>query len=130
MGGWVGWLNTDNRAISVQLNLTGTATGTELGNKEIQVFFKNKRNSLAGVTDPYVVKTLPWNARGSFTRLFLQILTHLCIPMWSFLFTHRPNSTVIYFITRNTASGFDTKHYFLFEVSFVVTVRGRICYLE
>ena len=30
--GWVGWLETDNRAISVQLNLTGTATGTELGN--------------------------------------------------------------------------------------------------
>ena len=38
-GGWVGcggyvvggWLETDNRAISVQLNLTGTATGTELG---------------------------------------------------------------------------------------------------
>ena len=33
MGGWVGgWSETDNRAISVQLNLTGTATGTELGN--------------------------------------------------------------------------------------------------
>ena len=30
MGGW--WLETDNRAISVQLNFTGTATGTELGN--------------------------------------------------------------------------------------------------
>ena len=29
--GWVGWLETDNMAISVQLNLTGTATGTELG---------------------------------------------------------------------------------------------------
>ena len=27
-----GWLETDNRAISVQWNLTGTATGTELGN--------------------------------------------------------------------------------------------------
>ena len=27
-----GWSETDNRAISVQLNLTGTATGTELGN--------------------------------------------------------------------------------------------------
>ena len=27
----MGWLETDNRAISVQLNLTGTATGTELG---------------------------------------------------------------------------------------------------
>ena len=26
-----GWLDTDNRAISVQLNLTGTVTGTELG---------------------------------------------------------------------------------------------------
>ena len=32
--GWGGWLETDNRAISVQLNLTGTATGTELGNKQ------------------------------------------------------------------------------------------------
>ena len=32
-GGWVcGWLDTDNKTISVQLNLTGTATGTELGN--------------------------------------------------------------------------------------------------
>ena len=31
VGGWGGWLETDNRAISVQLNLTGTATGTELG---------------------------------------------------------------------------------------------------
>ena len=30
----MGWLDTDNRAISVQLNLTGTATGTELGNFE------------------------------------------------------------------------------------------------
>ena len=30
--GWVGgWLDTDNKTISVQLNLTGTATGTELG---------------------------------------------------------------------------------------------------
>ena len=27
-----GWLETDNRAISDQLNLTGTASGTELGN--------------------------------------------------------------------------------------------------
>ena len=26
-----GWLDSDNKAISVQLNLTGTATGTELG---------------------------------------------------------------------------------------------------
>ena len=35
--GWVGgggWLETDNRAISVQLNFTGTATGTELGNMQ------------------------------------------------------------------------------------------------
>ena len=30
-GGWVGWLETDDRAISVQLNLTGTGTGIELG---------------------------------------------------------------------------------------------------
>ena len=27
----MGWLETDNRAISVQLDLTGTLTGTELG---------------------------------------------------------------------------------------------------
>ena len=33
--GWGGWLETDNRAISVQMNLTGTATGTELGKKEV-----------------------------------------------------------------------------------------------
>ena len=32
MGGVGGWLDTDNKTISVQLNLTGTATGTELGN--------------------------------------------------------------------------------------------------
>ena len=41
MGGVGGWLETDNRAISVQLNLTGTATGTELGkitNQHIKVF--------------------------------------------------------------------------------------------
>ena len=33
----MGWLETDNRAISVQLNLTGTATGTELGNINILI---------------------------------------------------------------------------------------------
>ena len=33
-----GWSETDNRAISVQLNLTGTATGTELGNRICQTF--------------------------------------------------------------------------------------------
>ena len=32
-----GWSETDNRAISVQLNLTGTATGTELGNSGVTV---------------------------------------------------------------------------------------------
>ena len=34
--GWVGggWLDTDNKAILVQLNLTGTESGTELGKKE------------------------------------------------------------------------------------------------
>ena len=31
-----GWLETVNRAISVQLDLTGTATGTELGNITVQ----------------------------------------------------------------------------------------------
>ena len=33
MTGVGGWSETDNRAISVQLNLTGTATGTELGKR-------------------------------------------------------------------------------------------------
>ena len=28
-----GWLDTDNMGISVQLNLTGTATGAELGKR-------------------------------------------------------------------------------------------------
>ena len=32
--GWGGWLETDNRAISVQLDLTGTLTGTELGKRD------------------------------------------------------------------------------------------------
>ena len=36
-GGWGGWLDTDNRAISGQLNLTGTATGTELGKKKVPI---------------------------------------------------------------------------------------------
>ena len=27
-----GWLESDNKAISVQVNLTGTGAGTELGN--------------------------------------------------------------------------------------------------
>ena len=33
VGGVGGWLDTDNKTISVQLNLTRTATGTELGNR-------------------------------------------------------------------------------------------------
>ena len=37
--GWVGWLETDDRAISVELNLTGTATGTELGNMFVIIGF-------------------------------------------------------------------------------------------
>ena len=33
VGGWVGgWPGSDNMTISVQLDLTGTSTGTELGN--------------------------------------------------------------------------------------------------
>ena len=36
-GGWVaGWLDTDNKTILVQLNLTGTAIGTELGNSRVE----------------------------------------------------------------------------------------------
>ena len=31
----MGWFETDNRAISVRLNLTGTATGTELGKMSV-----------------------------------------------------------------------------------------------
>ena len=34
VGGWLGgWPESDNMTISVQLNLTGTDTGTELGNR-------------------------------------------------------------------------------------------------
>ena len=40
MGGVGGWSETDNKAISVQLNLTGTATGTELGKNNL-IFFKH-----------------------------------------------------------------------------------------
>ena len=47
MGGLVAeamwWSETDNRAISVQLNLTGTATGTELGKNN---YFKQKKDIL------------------------------------------------------------------------------------
>ena len=48
MGGWVGgWLDTDNKTISVQLNLTGTATGTELGNlKEKKGLLAPRKNKL------------------------------------------------------------------------------------
>ena len=47
-GGYVvgGWLETDNRAISVQLDLTGTATGTELGNNIQCNQNGNKKNEL------------------------------------------------------------------------------------
>ena len=62
MGGVAGWLDTDNRAISVQLNLTGTATGTELGNMsltscEYEIFinysscFSCKNNVLENLSD-------------------------------------------------------------------------------
>ena len=35
VGGWVGgWPGSDNKTISVQLDLTWTGTGTELGNKD------------------------------------------------------------------------------------------------
>ena len=38
--GWVGgWLDTDNKTISVQLNLTGTETRTELGNNNLKTIF-------------------------------------------------------------------------------------------
>ena len=32
VGGWGGWLETDNRAISVQLDLTGTELGKSMQN--------------------------------------------------------------------------------------------------
>ena len=46
------WLETDNSAISVQLNLTGTATGTELGNKYGSHIYSTKpprKNKISGV---------------------------------------------------------------------------------
>ena len=39
-----GWLETGNKTISVQFNLTGTATGTELGN--IQHDLMPQKNNL------------------------------------------------------------------------------------
>ena len=50
-GGWGGWSETDNRDISVQLNLTGTATGTELGKMDncATIFTKSKTASNGGL---------------------------------------------------------------------------------
>ena len=55
VGGWVGWLDTDNRAISVQLNLTGTATGTELGKKDKNIK-KSKTLFAIGLTLFQIIK--------------------------------------------------------------------------
>ena len=55
MGGWVGWLETDNRAISVQLDLTGTLTGTELGN----IVIKDRVSLHQGVIFPGGVGGFP-----------------------------------------------------------------------
>ena len=42
VGEWVaGWPGSDNKTISVQLNLTGAGTGTELGNNaDCWVFYQ------------------------------------------------------------------------------------------
>ena len=43
----MGWLETDNRAILVPLDLTGTATGTELGkNSEVRSTDKKFENPI------------------------------------------------------------------------------------
>ena len=41
LGGGGGWLASDDKAISVQLNLTGTGTGTDLGfvTKQVMIWF-------------------------------------------------------------------------------------------
>ena len=49
-----GWLETDNRAISVQLNFTGTATGTELGNMTWYMLYILKIKLIQG--DPTELK--------------------------------------------------------------------------
>ena len=52
MPGWCGWLDTDNKTISVHLDLTGTATGTELG-KTLQKEFGRKEVALGLKTLAY-----------------------------------------------------------------------------
>ena len=47
-----GWLETDNWAISVQLNLTGTATGTELG-KNVYISVPLYDNNKILLSDSY-----------------------------------------------------------------------------
>ena len=53
----MGWLETDYRAISVQLNLTGTATGTELGNALAPAIFKVVLTNNSG-SDAYLSKRI------------------------------------------------------------------------
>ena len=61
MGGWGGLLETDNRAISAQLNLTGTATGTELGNISLQITILIIFENLPASRSPlHVISLLPW----------------------------------------------------------------------
>ena len=55
--GWGGWLDTDNKTISVQLDLTGTATGTELGNLTIG-------QCVPCFSEPCIGKTIRYNKLG------------------------------------------------------------------
>ena len=57
MGGWGRWLQSDNKAISVQLNLTGTATGIELGNALAPAIFKVVLTNNSG-SDAYLSKRI------------------------------------------------------------------------
>ena len=72
--GWVGgWLDTDNRAISVQLNLTGTATGTELG--KMQNYFKSNRHRISQEESQMILKmriretNVKMNYKGNYENL-------------------------------------------------------------
>ena len=53
-----GWLDTDNKSISVQFNLTGTATGTELG-KNIKVISDVQR-LLVSIEESRMSFKTPW----------------------------------------------------------------------
>ena len=60
-----GWPESDNMTISVQLNLTGTDTGTELGNYKLVIWsFGNLISKCSGITKilpPILVRTVLFN---------------------------------------------------------------------